>query len=89
MEEGENFEEEYPQLSSRTLSFYGTHQRENKSTIINEGGNEFLVHQPFRKLHAQYVFHVCFQLSSIIDYVSKYNHLNIKIILEIKFIGSK
>ena len=58
-----------PQLSSRTMSFYGTHQRENKSKILYTGGNEFLIHSKHKKLKAKYIFHVCFQLTTLIDYV--------------------
>lgn len=72
LEENLTFEINNPQLSSRTLSFYGTHQRENKSKILYTGGNQYLVHNKYEKLKAKYVFHVCFQLSSIIDYVSFY-----------------
>ena len=79
IEEETIFEEEHPQLSSRTLSFYGTQQRENKSKVIYEGGNGFIIHPTFRKLKAKYVFHVGFQLSTIIDYVSRFNYLIINI----------
>ena len=72
LEENVNFEEVPVQLSSRTLGFYGTHQQENKSTILYTGGNEYLVHSKNEKLKAKYIFHVCFQLSSLIDYVSNY-----------------
>ena len=78
-EENLVFEEESPQLSSRTLSFYGTQQRENKSKVLDEGGNNFIIHPTFRKLKAKYVFHVGFQLSTIIDYVSRFNYLIINI----------
>ena len=68
------FEEDSPQLSSRTLSFYGTHQRENKSKIIYTGGNQYLIHSKYQKLKTEYIFHVFFQLSSLIDYVNtKFN----------------
>ena len=63
------FEETAPQLSSKTLSFYGTHQQENKSKILYTGGNEYLVHNKNEKIKAKYIFHVSFQLSSLIDYV--------------------
>ena len=43
IEEETIFEEEHPQLSSRTLSFYGTQQRENKSKVLDEGGNNFII----------------------------------------------
>ncbi len=69
-EENLVFEEESPQLSSRTLSFYGTHQNENKSKILYPGGFPFVEHPEFEKLKVEYIFHVFFQLSSIIDYVS-------------------
>ena len=72
LEENVNFEEVPTQLSSRTLGFYGTHQQENKSTILYTGGNEYLVHSKNEKIKAKYIFHVCFQLSSLIDYVNKY-----------------
>ena len=72
MEENINFEEVPMQLSSRTLSFYGTHQQENKSKILYTGGNEYLVHSKNQKIKAKYMFHVCFQLSSLIDYVSNF-----------------
>ena len=69
-EEKINFEQESRQLSSRTLSFYGTHQRENKSKIVYSNGCEFIPNEKYGNLKAKYIFHVCFQLSSIIDYVS-------------------
>ena len=72
LEENVNFEEVPTQLSSRTLGFYGTHQIENKSKILYTGGNEYLVHSKDEKIKVKYMFHVCFQLSSLIDYVSKY-----------------
>ena len=72
LEENVNFEEVHVQLSSRTLGFYGTHQQENKSIILYTGGNEYLVHSKNEKIKAKYIFHVCFQLSSLIDYVSNY-----------------
>ena len=58
------------ELSVKTLSFYGTHQQENKSKILYTGGNEYLEHSKNEKIKAKYIFHVCFQLSSLIDYVS-------------------
>ena len=70
IEENAVFEEEAPQLSSRTLSFYGTHQRENKSKVLYTGGNQYLIHSKYERLKTKKIFHVCFQLSSIIDYVS-------------------
>ena len=70
IEENIVFQEEEPQLSSRTLSFYGTHQRENKSKVLYTGGNQYLIHSKFGRLKTEKIFHVCFQLSSIIDYVS-------------------
>ena len=73
IEENLVFEEESPQLSSRTLSFYGTHQKENKSKILYPGGFPFVEHPEFEKLKVEYIFHVFFQLSSIIDYVSILN----------------
>ena len=69
-EENLVFEEEFPQLSSRTLSFYGTHQRENKSKVLYTGGNQYLIHSKYERLKTKKILHVCFQLSSIIDYVS-------------------
>ena len=69
-EENAVFEEEAPQLSSRTLSFYGTHQRENKSKVLYTGGNQYLIHSKYERLKTKKIFHVCLQLSSIIDYVS-------------------
>ena len=72
LEENVNFEEVPVQLSSKTLGFYGTHQQENKSIILYTGGNEYLVHSKNEKIKAKYIFHVCFQLSSLIDYVSNY-----------------
>ena len=82
LEETINFEESPLQLSSKTLSFYGTHQIENKSKILYTGGNEYLVHTKNEKIRAKYIFHVCFQLSSLIDYVRNifYNSLEIKFI---------
>ena len=78
----ENEKDQMPQLSSRTLSFYGTQQRENKSRILYTDGNQFLIHTKFQKLNAKYIFHVCFQLSTIIDYVSyKYIILIIYLLL--------
>ena len=70
-EETLNFEKAIPQLSSKTLSFYGTHQQENKSKILYTGGNEYLIHEKNEKIKAKYIFHVSFQLSSLIDYVRK------------------
>ena len=70
IEESVIFEEEIPQLSSRTLSFYGTHQRENKSKVLYTGGNQYLIHSKYERLKTEKIFHFCFQLSSIIDYVS-------------------
>ena len=70
IEENAVFEEEAPQLSSRTLSFYGTHQRENKSKVLYTGGNQYLIHSKYERLKTKKIFHVCLQLSSIIDYVS-------------------
>ena len=67
----EEQKDKMPQLSSRTLSFYGTHQRENKSKILYTDGNLFLIHKKNQKIKAKYIFHVCFQLSTIIDYVSR------------------
>ena len=64
------FQQDSRQLSSRTLSFYGTHQRENKSKILYSNGCEFIPNEKYGNLKAKYIFHVCFQLSSIIDYVS-------------------
>lgn len=87
LEENVNFEEVPAQLSSRTLGFYGTHQQENKSKILYTGGNEYLVHLKNEKIQAKYIFHVCFQLSSLIDYVSNYFY-NI-LFIAIKFIRSK
>ena len=69
IEENAIFEEEFPQLSSRTLSFYGTHQRENKSKVLYTGGNQYLIQSKYERLNTEKIFHVCFQLSSIIDYV--------------------
>ena len=71
-EENAIFEEVPMQLSSRTLGFYGTHQIENKSKILYTRGNEYLPHSKWEKIKAKYIFHVCFQLSSLIDYVIKY-----------------
>jgi hypothetical protein len=70
LEENINFEEIPAQLSAKTLSFYGTHQQENKSKILYTGGNEYLEHSKNEKIKAKYIFNVCFQLSSLIDYVS-------------------
>lgn len=68
-------EEQEQQLSSRTLSFYGTHQRENKSKILYCDGSPYLfdlkIQDKNERIQAKYIFHLCFQLSSIIDYVSK------------------
>ena len=75
LEETINFEEVPTQLSSRTLGFYGTHQIENKSKILYTGGNEFLAHSKNEKIKAKYIFHVCFQLSSLIDYVSNNSYI--------------
>ena len=69
LEETINLEEVTIQLSSKTLTFYGTHQQENKSKILYTGGNQYLVHSKDEKIKAKYIFHVCFQLSSLIDYV--------------------
>ena len=69
LEETINLEEVTTQLSSKTLTFYGTHQQENKSKILYTGGNQYLVHSKDEKIKAKYIFHVCFQLSSLIDYV--------------------
>ena len=85
LEETINFEEANLQLSAKTLSFYGTHQQENKSKILYTGGNEYLVHSKNEKIKAKYIFHVCFQHSSLIDYVSNYYIIH----TEIKFIRSK
>ena len=72
LEETVNFEESPLQLSSRTLSFYGTHQRQNKSKILYTGGNELLndLNKEYINLKAEYIFHICFQLSSIAYLVS-------------------
>ncbi len=75
IEENINLEEVPTQLSSRTLGFYGTHQIENKSKILYTGGNEFLAHSKNEKIKAKYIFHVCFQLSSLIDYVSNNSYI--------------
>lgn len=66
------FEKKLPELSSRTLSFYGTHQRQNKSKILYTGGNELLndLNKEYINLKAEYIFHICFQLSSIAYLVS-------------------
>ena len=69
-EENLVFEEESLQLSTRTSSFYGIHQTDNKSKILYPGGFPFIEHQEFEKLKVEYIFHVSFQLSSIMDYVS-------------------
>ena len=66
------FEKKFPELSSRTLSFYGTHQRQNKSKILYTGGNELLndLNRKYINLKTEYIFHICFQLSNIVDFVS-------------------
>ena len=69
-EENLVFEQVPPHLSSRTLSFYGTQQTENKSKVLYSGGFPFIEHSEFEKLKAEYIFHVCFQLSSLMNYVS-------------------
>ena len=71
-EENIVFEKKVPELSSRTLSFYGTHQRQNKSKILYSGGNELLndLNREYINLKTEYIFHICFQLSNIVDFVS-------------------
>lgn len=66
-------EEEIPKLSSKTLSFYAQ-QTENKSKILYNSGNEFIISSKFERYISKYIFHVCFQLSSIVDYVSKFKN---------------
>jgi hypothetical protein len=72
IEENIDFEKKVPELSSRTLSFYGTHQRQNKSKILYTGGNELLndLNREYINLKTEYIFHICFQLSNIVDFVS-------------------
>lgn len=71
MEENEmTFVEEQTKISTRTLNFYGTQQRENKSRIYLSNGSPFLIRPKLEKYKTENVFHVCFQLSSIVDYVS-------------------
>ena len=77
-----------PQLSSRTMSFYGTQQRENKSKILYTDGNEYLIHTKHKKIKAKYIFHVCFQLTTLIDYVRIKYIIKIFSFLEIKFVGN-
>jgi hypothetical protein len=71
-EENIVFEKKVPELSFRTLSFYGSHQRQNQSKIIYTGGNELLndINREYINLKTEYIFHICFQLSSIVDFVS-------------------
>ena len=71
-EENIIFEKKVPELSSRALSFYGAYQRQNKSKIIYTGGNELLtdINRENINLKTEYIFHICFQLSSIVDFVS-------------------
>ena len=79
-------EVEVPKLSSKTLSFYAQ-QTENKSRILYNSGNEFIISSKFEKYISKYIFHVCFQLSSIVDYVSKFNlKTNYYLYIAIKFI---
>ena len=71
IEENLVFEEKVPQLSSRTLSYYGTHQRENRSKVLYMNGNPFIAGNKFDRLKANYIFHVYLQLTTLIDYVIK------------------
>jgi hypothetical protein len=71
IEENLVFEEKVPQLSSRTLSYYGTHQRENRSEILYMSGNPFIAGNKYDRLKANYIFHVYLQLTTLIDYVNK------------------
>ena len=87
IEENITFKEDIPQLSSRTLSYYGTHQREDKSKVLYTGGNQFLIHSKYGRLQTEKMFHVYFQITSIIDYVSSYI-FNFFLYIEIKLIGS-
>ena len=43
---------------------------ENKSKVLYSGGFPFIEHSEFEKLKVEYIFHVCFQLSSLMNYVS-------------------
>ena len=76
------FEKKYTELSSRTSSFYGTHQRQNKSKILYTGGNELLndLNREYINLKTEYIFHICFQLSNIVDFVSNTKNKNIFLI---------
>ena len=71
IEENIVFEKKIPELSSRTLSFYGTHQRQNKSKILYTGGNQLLndLNREYINLKTQYVFHICFHLSTLENFV--------------------
>ena len=73
IEENIVFEQKIPELSARSLGFYGSHQRQNKSKILYTGGNELLndLNKEYVNLKTEYIFHLCFQLSSIVDLVSK------------------
>ena len=71
IEENLVFEEKVQQLSSRTLSYYGTHQRENRSKLLYTSGNTSIHGNKYDKLKANYIFHVYLQLTTLIDYVNK------------------
>ena len=81
-EENIVFEKKVPELSTRALSFYGSPQRLNKSKILYKGGNELLndLNREYINLKTEYIFHICFQLSNIVDFVSNTKNKNIFLI---------